>query len=323
MVMSAQPSGVDSDPTPEFNEQCTAVVDSWQRGDLPFQEAIARLNTFREKAAASGHVANQARTEQLLGNIQHFHGNLTTSVQHWERARTLFAQVNNQISVAGMDLNIGESFRFKGDFARAVRMFRTTYNIASELGDLRIQTIATTNEGLALVAMGQHSAARNAFEKAFELLAGEWARDDQTTWVSLLCENHHGMATIHLEAGDLMEAWKQSLKALELTKDAELPMQRGYANRIAGQVVTQLGSAPAENWPDDPDEYFRTALESFREVNAEAELARTMYAQALSLAARGRRNTAARKLQQVMIIFSRLGMIDDAARAAAAQLSIT
>ena len=323
MVMPAQSSGVDSEPTPEFNQQCTRVVDSWQRGELPFQEAIARLNTLRDQAVSMDHLANQARAEQLLGNMQHYHGNLTTSVQHWERARTLFAQTNNRLSVAGIDLNIGESFRFRGDFARAVRIFRTTYNIAEELGDLRIKTIATTNEGLALEASGQHSAARNAFEKALRLLEDDWSTEDQTTWLALLCENRHGMATIHLAAGDLMEAWKQALAALELTKDAELPMQRGYANRIAGRVVTELGSAPAENWPDDPDEYFRTALESFREVNAEAELARTMYAQALSLAARGRRNTAARKLQQVMIIFSRLGMIDDAARAAESQLSIT
>ncbi len=47
-----------------------------------------------------------------------------------------------------------------------------------------------------------------------------------------------------------------------------------------------------------------------------------MLAHARCLAGHGRRTTAARKLQQAMIIFTRLGMTDDAAQAAEAQLQV-
>jgi len=130
------------------------------------------------------------------------------------------------------------------------------------------------------------------------------------------------MAVIHLRQGDAKAAWGQALKALEASEKSGKPLQRGYANRIMGEVITELKESPEPPLPSDPDEYFRTALAAFREINAEAELARTMYAHALSMAARGRRMIAARKLQQVMIIFTRLGMVDDAARAAEAQLSV-
>jgi tetratricopeptide (TPR) repeat protein len=323
MVTFAQPQ-VESEPTPEFDEQCLATLREWESGALPFQEAMARLTRYRENAVAAKHVANQGRAEQLLGNLQHFHGNLTTSVQHWERARKLFSEVNNRLRVAGIDLNIGESYRFKGDFTRALRLYRTAYNIARELGNVRMQAIAAANEGLVLVTTGQHAAAQNVFEKALSISAWDrWPEDDRNTLIAVRCEVHHGLATIYLEEGDLDAAWEQALEAVDLLQDGGQPMQRGYANRIAGQVITRLGRSPDPEWSDDPDTYFRKALDAFREINAEAELARTMYAQALSLAQRGRRTTAARKLQQVMIIFSRLGMIDDAARAAESQLAIT
>jgi len=314
---------VAKEPSPEFDASCVAIFRSWESGDVPFLEAIAQLNARRDEAVAMNHIANHGRAEQLLGNIQHYHGNLTTSVQHWERARRLYAQINNRTRVAGIDLNIGESYRFRGDFSRSLRMYRIAYNIAEEGGDHRLQTIASSNEGLVLVMMKQYTSARKAFERALHLIHTTWPADNRVEMVSLLCEIHHGMATVHLQEGNLVAAWEQAAQALGLTQNEGQPMDRGYANRIAGEVITRMGYSPDPHWPDDPDGYFRIALEAFREVNAEAELARTMFAQAISLAARGRKTTAARKLQQVMIIFSRLGMIDDAARAAEAQLSVT
>jgi hypothetical protein len=73
--------------------------------------------------------------------------------------------------------------------------------------------------------------------------------------------------------------------------------------------------------PADPDEYFRLAIDVFREMNMEAERARTVFAHARSLAHRGRKTMAVRMLQQVMVMFTDLGMVDDAAKAAQAQIA--
>lgn len=319
MVRVGQPS-VDIDPTPEFDRRCTEVINVWEQGELPFKEAIAYLNSYYQEAVDANHIPNQGRAEHLLGYLQHYRGNLNTSIKHYERARSLYMQAGNRKRAAMMDLNQGENYRFKGDFTRARRLYRAAYEIANELGDIRVQTIASVNEGLVLVTTGQPVHARQALEEGLRLTSFWTERIEQLPGV--LCEIYHGLAEIHLDEGQPAAAWEMALLALDAAHHGNQPLQRGYANRTMGEVVAKLGGAPDEGFSNEPEDYFRAALEAFKEINAEAELARTMFAQAQALAKQGRRTTAARKLQQVMIIFTQLGMVDDAARAAEAQLAV-
>lgn len=319
MVRVNQPE-LDIEPTPEFNQRCLDVIRRWEGGDLPYKEAIAQVTALSQEAVEANHIANEARAEQLLGLIQHYRGNLNTSIRHNERARKLYQRVGNRVRTATMDLNQGENYRFKGDFTRARKLYRAAYDAAAELNNLPLQTMAALNEGLTLVAASQYDAARAALDEGLELIP-RWTEEDPQL-PSILCELHQGMAIIHLQDGNHEAAWSEALKALDAARKGGQPLQLGFANRILGEVVTMMESVPDAQFSSDPDDYFRAAIDAFREINAEAELARTMFAQAKSLAIRGRRTTAARKLQQVMIIFTRLGMVDDAARAAEAQLAV-
>jgi hypothetical protein len=145
------------------------------------------------------------------------------------------------------------------------------------------------------------------------------ADDDLPT---LLCEVYHGLTIIYLAADDHEAARETAMCALDIAYTHRQPMQLGFANRAVGEVVTLLESTPEADLPDDPDRFFRASSQAFREINMEGELARTMLAHAQSLVHRGRFTTAARKLQQVMIIFTRLGMLGDAARAAELQRTV-
>ena len=315
---------VATDPTDEFDNRCTQALRSWENGQLPFREAIARLTIYYQEATAAGHAANQGRAEQILGNLQHFRGNLSTSVRHWEHARELYAQVDNRNRIATIDLNIGESHRFQGNLEQAIQLYRTAYKIAEEFGNLRIQTLATINEGLALLAMEQYGDARKAFKEGYKLTENEiWQDADlRNQLYSMRCEIYDGMTMIHLHEDDNNAAWEEAAKALALLDQGAQPRHRGYAYRTAGMVISRLGTSPDPQWPSDADELFRMAMDAFREINAEPEMARTTYAQALSLVERGRQTTAARKFQQVIITFNRLKMKDDAARAAKAQIQV-
>ena len=311
----------DAEHSDAFNQRCVAVIEGWQTGQTPFADAVAQLDKLGQEAAIHRHRGNQARVQHLLGYLQHYRGNLTISIGHYERARAIYEQVGNRDRQAYIDLNQGENYRFKGEFTRALRYTRTAGELAEELGNLRVQTIALANEGLIMVATGQHQQAVRAFEISLEL-ANTWT-ENRDQLPGILCEVYHGLAVIHLDREDHYAAWEHALMALESARMAGLPLQLGFANRVLGRVLTVLDTAPDPSFSSDPDHYFHLALESFREINAEAEIARTMFDHALSQAQRGRRTTAARKLQQALIIFTRLGMVDDAARAAEAQLSIT
>jgi tetratricopeptide (TPR) repeat protein len=312
---------VEKDPAPEFNQRCVSIVRSWQHGDLPFADAVAQMTRLSDEARRSGHAANEGRAEHALGFLQHYRGNLNTSIQHYERARSLFRRVNNLDRVGTMDLNQGENYRFKGDFMRALRLYRSAHELAKSTGNVNLQTMAAVNEGLVLLAVGDNTSALNAFTAALQL-TDQWEDRDDPNLPGLLCELYHGVAVVFLRQQRFRDAWENALRALEIASSTELPHQLGYANRTIGEVITELGQAPDSGFSNDPDDYFQAAMKCFKTLNEEAELARTMYAHALSMSHRGRRTMAAKKLQQVMIIFTRLGMVDDIARAAEAQLAV-
>jgi tetratricopeptide (TPR) repeat protein len=325
--MSEMPH-TDPNPTPEFDAFCMSILRSWRAGEMPFNEAISAMTQKGQDALHEAHLANQARAEQLLGYLQHYRGNLNTSIRHYDRARELFQQAGNDRRLMIIDLGNGENYRLKGDFSKARRLYRSAYETARTLSELELQTMAVVNEGLVLLALNQYLPAARAFQEGLDLCAGWRERFDERP--AVLCEVHHGLTTIYLEGGQLDLALTHAGEALAAAAQSGEPRQVGYAYRALGEVVTRFepGAAPLTtiNAPlaniSDPDECFRAALQAFREVHMEAEIARTMFAQARSLAWRGRRTTAARKLQQVMIMFSELGMVDDAARAAEAQLAV-
>lgn len=319
MVRLSQPE-TDVEPTPEFNEQCMNLVKGWEAGDLPFSEVYAGLQVLQKEAISTKHIANQARIEHLAGYIQHYRGNLNTSIRHYENARMLYAQVGNRSRVANIDLNQGENYRFKGDFQMAGTLYHRAYDAAAEMGNLVLQTIAIINEGLTYLAMDQLDDAEHAFHDGF-YLAEQWTSNYEKR-AEILCEAHYGMAEICLKRGQYKNAWAEALGALGSAQNVNHPLQLGIAHRTVGEVVTHLENVPDASFSSDPDVYFREAMTYFQGINAEAELARTMLAHAKSLAHRGRKTSAARKLQQVMIIFTKLGMIDDAARTAEAQLRV-
>jgi tetratricopeptide (TPR) repeat protein len=311
---------IDQDPTPEFNNFCLNIIRKWESGELPFKEAIAIIAAKSQEAETSTHLANQGRAEHAMGYLQHFRGDLNASIRHYERARQLFQKVGNARRVATMDLNNGENYRLKGDFVRARKLYRAAYEAAQRLGIVRIQAIAAVNEGLTLLAIGHLIAAQEAFKEAKKLLA-EWHEDDNKR-SAMLCELNHGLTCIYLSQNKIDAAWETAQETLHYAMQTSEKMQLGAAYRILGEVISRMEVAPGGEFLSEPDEYFHLAMDIFRTLNMEAEIARTIFAQAQSLAYRGRKTTAARKLQQVMIMFTELGMVDDAAKAAAAQLTV-
>jgi tetratricopeptide (TPR) repeat protein len=308
------------EPTPEFNKKCVDIINSFVGGELAYENTLAELEKLAQEANASSNLVNQGRVEQLMGYVQHYRGNLDISIRHNERARAFFSRAGNPKRVATIDLNQGENYRFKGEFNRAAKLYQAAYEVAEQFGDLRLQTIASCNEALVLLTLKKYEDAYTAFNKSLKLV--QKLEPEETGVAGVLCEIYHGLAVIHLHEGNLEAAWMRALEALQVAEETNQPLIKGYANRTLGEVITELKESPDSRFSSDPDDYFRASLEYLQEIKADAEMARTLFAQSISLAKRGRRTTAAKKLQQVMDMFTKLGMVDDAARAAEAQLSL-
>lgn len=315
------PNAQDQEPTEEFDGRLTALYEKWERNELPARDVLAQLDSLSREAQANGHAANQGRAELLLGVLQGYRANLDASIRHFERARALFEQVGNRRRAVGCILNLGESYRLQGNFARARQLFRAASEAAREVEEIDTEAIALCNEGQMLMSMDQPDSARASLQKA-----GEAALRNPNVGQreALLCEIEYAMAVTLLKLNDAPEAWNHALASRALAeKYSDQPLLMGLADRGMGEALTALGALPEGSDPvllADPDVYFQASTEAFQTIKADGEAARTMYAHALSLSARGEGAQAARKLQQAMIIFTRLGMADDAAKAAQAQM---
>ena len=308
----------------DFQDQCNAIYDEWREGQLPYQQAVERIRDLARGAASAQQFANQGIAALMLGIMQGYRANLDDSIHHFESARSHFDRAQLRERVISCILNIGEAYRLKGNFTRARRFFRTAYESARDIGKENTQAVALTNEGQMLISMDRYKEALETLETAHDLNQRYSTTTDRAerTRRASQCEIHYAFAAAYLGLNEPEKAWEHARLSLSLSDDLQLPIRVGFAYRAIAKVLTELGEAPDDSCDSDPDAYFKAAIDAFREVKAEGEMAKTIYAHGRSLARRDKRMAAARKLQQAMVIFTRLGMVDDAAKAAEAQLDV-
>ncbi len=331
-MTAAQPQVID----PEYRKACLAAYNGWKDGSIQFKAALDQLQEYERQAATEQQYANQGYSQTLLGMIYGYRAELDMSIRHFVRARDLFERAKNPEQVVRTTMNLGETYRLKGDFPRARQYFNSAYAAATEFGILTTQAYAASNEGHLLMAMGQLEQAREKFELSIE--HGKHIAETDAS-LEIQSQSRQGLATYYLEVGDTSAAWKQAVESLRLSREQGNPLMLGFAYRTMGEVLTALGELPKDTPAavvddaavpqdaaatneslGDPDMFFQLAIQSFSDFKADGETARTIFQQGASLLKRGQKVTASRKFHQAMLMFTKLGMKDDAAKAAQAQM---
>jgi tetratricopeptide (TPR) repeat protein len=308
----------------QVETEVAQIAVEWETGEQSFQEAVDRLTQLQ--TGVKERPADEAHIEVRFGIMQGYRGNYNASIGHFERARELFIQVGNRQRASVCLMNLGEIYRMKGDFTKARQYFQISYDTATALGDRSTQVTARANEAQMLMSLGRYEQASTILEECHQLCLQPFdtieTDHEHRDRLDQLCEIVCAQADICLHSGNPEEAWKYAAQALRLAEELEVPLRLGFANRTLAETLTVLGSAPEEGFKDDPDTYFIRANEAFREVKADGEIARTLFAHGKSLGKRGKTQAGARKLQQATVIFTKLGMVNDAAKAAEAQIKL-
>ncbi len=328
--LSPQPLDIDED----FRTRCEDVFRRWSSGNLAYKTAMDSLLQLEMEGAREAQVANQGYAENTIGLLYAYRGDYDRSIRHFARSRDLFERANRPDRVLACVLNIGESHRQKGDFVRARQFFRTAFDQAIYFGNHGVAAISAANEGDLLLSQDQPDAARERFEKAEEIITRADVTDLRR-W-QVIAQVKQGMVTFHLLKQDIKLAWACAVEALNIARQADVPFLLGGAYRTMGEILTALGTTPDDapretpHIPDpaatneslgDPDMYFQLSIDQFRKISAEGEIARTIFVQGKSLLSRGQKVTASRKFQQATLIFTKLGMKDDATKSAQAQMN--
>lgn len=318
---------------PEFRQRCEQVYAAWRRAEIALNHALDQMRALDDEAALQHQYAHQGVVHNYIGMMYGYRAELDNSIRHFLRARDLSERANNPGQVVRMTMNLGESYRLKGDFPRARQYFSTAYTSATQLGIINTQAYAASNEGHLLISMNQLDAAHARLE-----LALQHANDieDERNRLEISADAYQGLTNYWLRVGDTQQAWTHAVESLRLAHQLGDNFLLGFAYRTMADVLTALGHTPAApvDHPEpmeqdaaatqerlgDPDVYFQLAVEAFMAIKAEGEIARTIFAQAKSLVARGQKITASRKFHQAMLMFTKLGMKDDAQKAVQAQM---
>lgn len=317
-MISTLTVSADVEPTLEFEDRCRRTVDDWASGHLPYKEVLKEIAGLTLNAIYRNHSADQGRAEQVIGQIESQRGNLNAGNFHFERARSFYVSVGNPTYAALCDMSVGNNYRDKGDFRRALNLYEKASEAFKATGNMENEALALGCKGQALLSMGKFAAAYTDLRECLDL-AGQFSSERH----GLLCEVHHALAQLCLRRKWYGVAWDHAINAYEIVIEHPTARARGFAERAVAEVLTTAGAQPFDRrFVDDPDVYYQAASSAFKDVHAEGEIARTLFMQALSMARRGRKMAAARKLQQAMIIFTRLGMVHDAAKAAQWQLEV-
>jgi tetratricopeptide (TPR) repeat protein len=306
----------DPEPTPEFELTCQQLINAWSSGALPIVQALTRLEAMGEQARQENRMAHQGRVEHLLGYIYQDLGDVNTSIQHYDKAQRFYLRLNNAKRLAGVDLNQGENYRDKGDYARALELYQRAYRVADECGEMSIKTFARGNQGWVYLAMKDDLNAQKAFEEAIDLCEHYSVENIESSIAEFSC----GLATVALTQGRYENAWTLGYEGFVMAQLGREMREIGMTWRVLGDALTMLPAPIDPSMPIVPDSYYKHAIEAFQMINAEAEVARTLLCQAKSLVHRGARAKASTYFREAIVIFTRLGLMNDALQATEAQL---
>jgi tetratricopeptide (TPR) repeat protein len=280
---------------------------------------------LRQAALAEKNAINEAAIYNILGIVYGYRANYDESINYFTKARELFDKHGVKRRVASCDLNLGETYRLKANNAKARQYFHSAYEAAKITDNLGLQCTALANEGQMWFSLKSYDKAKKTLEEAHDLALNKWIPEterDKLNRTDNLCEIQYAFVSVYLQENNAAKAWEHARQTLNYAKQTERPVRFGYANRAMGDVITLLGKSPEEGYSEDPDSFYQAALDAFRQVKADGDVGKTLFAQGQSLAKRGKTRSAGQKLQQAMVIFTKLGMSDDAAKAAEAQMSL-
>jgi two-component system, NtrC family, sensor kinase len=322
---SQQMMAVMVDVDEEFRARVNKVFDAWYGNTTDFEAACVQLERLREEALSHPNPVNPGSVDNILGVMNGYRSNYDESIAHFTKAKELFEKHQAWRRMASCSLNLGETYRLVGNFARAQTNFHQTYTLAKTLNDLELQAIAITNEGLMLLSLQSYQRAKQILEEALTLILETWHPEDEriaANRIDNLCEIYYAVSKLYLHEKNLLKAWEAAKLSLNYAKMNARPLRIAHANRALGTVMTRLTRTDDEGFSNDPDTYYQISLDAFKSVNAESEWAKTLYAQGISLAERGKKQAAAQNFQQAILVFNKLSMWQEAAQVTEAQIRL-
>jgi tetratricopeptide (TPR) repeat protein len=150
----------------------------------------------------------------LLGLANFRAGEWDGALHHWESALESMEMAGVPDQKVAMQVNIADLLTLRGDFQRALDVFKSGLRTAQELDDQRLERRCRTGIARLEFERGDYARVLELTEEIRKLLpeSGAWRENFQTTAIRALS---------YLEMGDELQAWQEAARLEQLYQGKE------------------------------------------------------------------------------------------------------
>lgn len=307
-------------------QQARDVLYNVQERGQDVAQAMSVLNQYRQHAALKGDGITEGHLLLMTGVINSSRARFRSAVHSYEQALALFNAQHCVSDGCLADMYLGQAHRALSNYVPARAHLQRALSQAPREHRNEIEARVKHQLGQLLLSVKDAEHAQTVLQESLDacdaswLPLAPWHNSDERA--GLRCEILCALTESALATERETLAWQYARDAMATADTLVSPLRLGYAARAMGNAASIFGWSGLDASLTDPDVYYRIAHEAFVSVANEAEAAHTLFAQANSKARRGKRRSSALLFERAMVIYSRLGMTEDATRAADAQLDV-
>ncbi len=276
------------------------ILDRFYRGELNYERDRSVLLKHISLTQEMGILGVSAQLCNTLGMIDMELGYLAKAHQLFEQSYQLAETAQNTYIMSAIQNNLGELYRYKGDFPHAIKVYRLARSLANDAQENQVEAVAAFNMGLCAAALRDYKTAKTYFLQTYDLI-----KDAPWDYIRLLIAQRLGLAEVHLAYQELEEAWHLADEAETLT-----------LGRNFKQVLPSVHLTKAHIASQDPDRrheaktYYALARQGWQDYSSPHTLAIALLQEARYQLARKELPEAHRLAKESLEIFHHLGLVE-------------
>ncbi|MCA9673201.1 MAG: tetratricopeptide repeat protein [Myxococcales bacterium] len=273
----------------------------WLQGR--YDAALDRSATALEMRRHAGDRRSIAVSLSNIGNIEKTRGLFDEAESCYREALSLRRDIGDRYGEAATLNNIAALAFERGELDHARDEWEEALGIAETIGALPLQAITLNNLGETAAKQQRPADARQRLRKALAVTR-------EIAQVRTTIDVLRNLGMLELSEGNHERAREYAEECLGLAREAQMQEMVGRAMHALGEVyaATLFDASSPVGGGGNSDDYFRQAIDVFRELGNEAELARALKRRGEVQLERGNLQGGREMLAEAAEIFERLGM---------------
>jgi predicted ATPase len=280
---------------------CLGDLGELARRQGAYDRAFKLVNQALELQRKMNNRPSIAVSLHSLGHIETARASYSQAERYLEEALEIRREAGDKGGMAQTLSALAIVLFSRGDLEKAVARWEAAQGLAEEVGDRRMLAITRNNLGEAYRDLGQLEASMAQFKACEEVVT---TLDDRL----LHAEVSRNIGILSHKMGDHDTARLQLERSLMLAREAGGRELEGLAQRALGELhaSTMWDTSDVGRALDPAIECFGRALDIFRAVGNDFEVARTQHAWGNRLLERGDVEGGRQRLEEAKAIFQRI-----------------